>query len=165
MRRMRDTAQRRSPMIILGSSLTLLVILATALVMFADDWIPLLYDVHPPTPHYQTPHGVADAQRDDLNYLRNITWLDWSYTEQTRSAANAVINEALRKVPLSPAAFQLVVARVLASADNGHTNVWGSSTANRFNRLPIRVYNFADGIFVVRALPKAESLLGARILA
>ena len=142
-----------------------LVMLVSLLVLFADDLTSLLYSVHPPTPHYQTPRTLAEAQRDDLDYLRKITWLDWSYTEPTRSIANAVIDEALgKKLPLSPAAFELVVSRVLASADNGHTNVWGSTTANRFNRLPVRVYNFADGIFVVRALPDVEYLLGARIL-
>jgi hypothetical protein len=162
---MRDTARRPIATMVIVGGLTLLVIFATGLVVFADDWISLLYDVHPPTPHYPRPQDVADAQRDDLNYLRNITWLDWSYTKQTRSTANAVVDRALSEVPMSPAAFELVVARVLATANNGHTNVWGSSTANRFNRLPIRVYNFADGIFVVRALPTVKSLLGARIRA
>jgi len=51
----------------------------------------------------------------------------------------------------------------LATADNGHTNVWGGTSANRFNRLPLRFYVFADGVFVVRALPDERALLGARV--
>ena len=113
----------RAWMVIAGP---VLVILASLLVLFADKLTSLLYSVYPPTPRYQTPRTLSEAQRDDLDYLRKITWLDWSYTGRTRSIATAVIDEALRKkVPLSPAAFELVVSRVLASADNGHTNVWG----------------------------------------
>lgn len=139
--------------------------LAGALVLFAGAWIPLLYGVHPPKADYPVPLTLAQSQRYELDYLRNITRLDWSYTEQTRQDANAVIDQVIRgPMPLSPGAFQLVIARVLAIADNGHTNVGGASTANRLNRLPIRVYSFADGVFVVRALPQGYALRGARIL-
>ena len=149
----------------IGIGIAAVLALAGALVLFAEAWIPLLYDVHPPKPDYSPPLTLAQSQRDELHYLRNITRLDWSYTEQTREAANAVIDQAIRgPLPLSSGAFQLLIARVLAIADNGHTNLGGASTANRLNRLPIRVYSFADGVFVVRALPQGYALLGARIL-
>lgn len=127
---------------------------------------PLLYGVTPPPPHYEKPRNEAEAQRDDLDYLRNFTILDWSFTSQTRAAANAIIDRALEgPLPLSRGDFQLTVARVAAAADNGHSNIWGATSANRCNRLPVRFYVFADGIFVVRALPQARQALGGQLLA
>lgn len=124
------------------------------------------YQVSPPRVTYPKPRSLAEAQRDDLDYLRNLTRLDWSYTDRTRADANRVIDEALAEhFPLPSAEFELVIARVNAIADNGHTNDWGGALANRHNRLPLRVYAFADGVFVVRALPAAKELLGARLLA
>jgi hypothetical protein len=148
-----------------GVVASICVLLASCIV-FADAWIPLFYNVHPPMPEYPAPRDLAEAQRDDLDYLRNITRLDRSYTQETRAAANAIIDRARSgALPLSKGTFELVIARVLATADNGHTNVRGGSTANRLNRLPIRLYSFSDGVFVVRALPQAAALLGARIVA
>lgn len=146
-------------------ALPLAIVIALIVVYAAKEaWIPWIYSVSPPQPHYPKPRSEAEAQRDDLDYLRNITWLDWSYTDATRARANQIIDAAEHgRLPLSQAAFELVVTHVLATADNGHTNVWGSTTANRFNRLPLRFYVFRDGIFVVRALPIAKPLLGRRL--
>lgn len=124
------------------------------------------YQVSPPTVTYQKPRSLAEAQRDDLDYLRNLPRLDWSYTDETRAEANRVIDKALAQhFPLTSAAFELIVARVNAIADNGHTNDWGGALASRHNRLPVRFYAFADGVFVVRALPSVKDLLGAQLLA
>ena len=155
------TGLRHGLLISTGSATVIITLL-----IFANDWIPWLYEAHAPTPRYAAPSNLAEAQRDDLDYRRHFTRLDRSYTTDTRAAAIAAIDATLRRrLPLSPAQFQLQIARVLALADNGHTNVRGGSTANRFNRLPLRLYRFADGIFVVRALPPAARLLGARLLA
>jgi hypothetical protein len=128
--------------------------------------LSLYYELPAPEPGYAKPRSLAEAQRDDLDYLRKLPWLDWSYTDETRAAANRVIDAALKKpLPLPRGDFELVVARVNALADNGHTNVRGGARANRLNRLPVRFYVFADGVFVVRSLPIERGLLGARLVA
>ncbi len=141
---------------------------AAFLVLLAAAAYSLLvaYYPQPPKPAFARPASLADAQRDDLAYLRKLPWLDWSYTPQTRAAAEQVIDKALeQKFPLKPAAFDLVVARVNALADNGHSTAWVTTRANTLDRLPLRLYAFTDGVFVIRALPVAKSLLGAQVLA
>jgi hypothetical protein len=118
-----------------------------------------------PTPHYAPPHTIAEAQRDDLEYLRKYPYLDWSYTDSTRAKAEAVIDVAEKHLPMSSAALDLTAARVVALANNGHSNVWAGSRSRRHNRLPIRTFEFADGLYVVRAQAAAQDLLGGRIVA
>lgn len=138
---------------------------AVALLVVLYALSPILYGVYPPKPNYGAPRSEAEAQRDDLDYLRHFTTLDWSYTPETRATANAIIDRALKvPLPLSRGDFLLVVARVAATADNGHSNIWGSTSANFCNRLPLRFYVFADGIFVVRALPEAREALGGELI-
>lgn len=135
-------------------------------VLLGNYLIEWRYDYTQPTANYSKPASPAEAQRDDLDYLRHLPQDDWSYTDKTRTEAEGVIDAALKqKLPLKPGPFELVIARVNALADNGHTNVWAGARANRLVRLPIRVYSFADGVFVVRAKPVYKALLGAQILA
>ena len=55
-------------------------------------------------------------------------------------------------------------ARLVALADNGHTNVKGVSRGVSLNSLPIRIGRFEEGYFVVRTRPAFAELLGARIV-
>ncbi len=129
-------------------------------------WLYSTYKYTQPTADYPKPASKAEAQRDDLDYLRHLPQDDWSYTDKTRAEAEGLIDAALKqKLPMKLGPFELLVARVNALANNGHTNVWGGARANRLVRLPIRVYSFADGVFIVRALPAYKALLGAQILA
>lgn len=117
-----------------------------------------------PTPHYPPPHSRVEAQRDDLEYLRKYPYLDWSYTDTTRAKAEAVIAAAEKHLPMSLAALDLTAARVVALANNGHSNVWAGSRARRHDRLPIRTFEFADGLYIVRARGATQDLLGGRIV-
>ena len=55
------------------------------------------------------------------------------------------------------------LARAVALADNGHTNVSPISRRARVNALPLRLAWFSDGLFVLQATQANEDLLGARI--
>jgi hypothetical protein len=123
------------------------------------------YSPQAPESHYPKPRTLAEAQRDDLDYLRKFLTLDWSYTPKTRAEASAVIDKTNTELPLPRPKFELAVARVVALADNGHTNVWMSPRANRLNRLPLRFFYFADGLYAVRALPQAKDALGKKVVA
>jgi hypothetical protein len=124
------------------------------------------YTYEAPKPDYLKPSSLAEAQRDDLDYLKKLPDADWSYTPETRAKAEQAIDDTRKgRLPLDPATFELTVARIVALSDNGHTNVWNAERANRVNRVPVRTFSFADGVFIVRALPIATDLLGAQILA
>jgi len=69
-----------------------------------------------------------------------------------------------RAVSLTPAALEMEAARLVALADNGHTNVKGVSRGVSSNALPVRIGRFAEGYFVVRARPAFGDLLGAEIV-
>jgi hypothetical protein len=125
-----------------------------------------IYSPEQPAAHYAKPHNLAEAQRDDLDYLRLFLTWDWSYTATTRAEASALIDKAQAgPLPMPHAAFELLVSRVVALADNGHTNIWSSPRANRLNRLPVRFTYLADGLFVTRALPQAAGTLGKKVVA
>lgn len=122
--------------------------------------------VTPGTPHFPQPPDQAAAQRDDLEFLRGFLDADWGYTSDLHAQASAVIDKALdQHLPLSSGALTLVAARVAAIADNGHTYVSAAYLSNKIDRIPVRSCALGDGVFIVRALPQTESLLGSRIVA
>lgn len=123
---------------------------------------------HPPLPEadYPPPADLAEARRQDLDYFRHYLELERSYTDATRRRAEAIVEElAADPAALSEAEFQLGIARAVAVADNGHSNIWMGRFSRTHGRLPLRFYWFADGLYVVRAHPDYASLLGARVVA
>lgn len=122
--------------------------------------------VTPSAPHFPQPKNQAEAQRDDLKFLRGFLDADWGYTNELHAQAEAVIDQARNgPLPMSLGALALVTSRVAAIADNGHTYVSSSGLANKIDRIPIRSCILHDGVFIVRALPRVRELLGARIVA
>jgi hypothetical protein len=67
------------------------------------------------------------------------------------------------ETPLSDAQFYMEVRRIAALGDNGHSNVSKGPIYEHFGLLPLRVYWFSDGPFIVRAKERFQNLLGARI--
>jgi hypothetical protein len=59
--------------------------------------------------------------------------------------------------------FVLRVAEIAALADNGHTSIGENAFKKNTPRLPLRTYQFSDGLYVVWAAPELSDLLGARI--
>lgn len=55
------------------------------------------------------------------------------------------------------------LAKAVAMADNAHTRLYLVRNRSELRRLPVRVWWFADGLFVIRAQPGYEALLGARL--
>lgn len=122
--------------------------------------------VTPSSPHYSRPADLAEAQRDDLDFLRGFLTADWGYSDGLRTQASEEIDRAQNgTLPMSGGALALVAAHVAAIDDNGHTNIVASSLATSISRIPIRSCILSDGVYVVRALPQAQSLLGTRLLA
>jgi hypothetical protein len=54
---------------------------------------------------------------------------------------------------------------MVALANNGHSQVYKGSLSGANNRLPCRLYHFADGYYVIRTRPACAALLGAKLVA
>jgi hypothetical protein len=101
--------------------------------------------------------------REDLAFLRD-TWaaMDRSFDPEQRNAFASIVNDAIANVEsFSSAEFALEVARSVATSGNGHTAAFPHPYL-RF--LPLRVWWFSDGLYVVRAHPDFASMLGAQVL-
>jgi hypothetical protein len=105
---------------------------------------------------------TPDAIRIDLEYLKNI-WgpMDRSFNSARRAEFDAYVSGLENRThSLSPADFELDVSRAVAISRNGHTE---SSTGRYTHSLPIRMWWFSDGLYVVRAQPDLARLVGAKV--
>lgn len=145
---------------VIGSLLALSIILGLLALFFINKFYP-----DAPMADYPPAHDLATAQRQDLDYFQNYLTLNRAYSPETLAQAEVLHDEAMTKAgTLSPAGFALAVSRMVALSDNGHSrlSVTGLSTTN--NRIPCRLYHFADGYYVIRSKPVCAELLGAKLL-
>ena len=110
------------------------------------------------------PPGARAAQLQDLAKLRRYVTLDASYSAVQRELAMQAIRGCEEHAgKWTPAEFEMQVARVVALADNGHSRVWSRSRSNRMNHLPVRLFLFSDGVFVIAAKEAGLPALGRRV--
>ncbi|NWG93562.1 MAG: hypothetical protein HXY21_13815 [Parvularculaceae bacterium] len=107
----------------------------------------------------------ADDFTGDIPALREFLDADKSYSVEERARAEAAF-EALKAragdIPL--AEFHLAVARIAAISMNGHTMSPPGVWPHRFNRIPLELHAFADGVRVIHAPDEMRELLGARVV-
>jgi len=141
-------------------SVPLLAVVLTAYA-FMHEFYP-----SPPRPNYPQAHDAATAQRQDFDYFTRYLDLNRAYSPQARAEALRLLSQyRARAGELSPTQFDLAIARMVALADNGHSQVSYWRLARQHNRLPCRLYHFADGYRVIRARPACSGLLGAKLIA
>jgi len=117
-----------------------------------------------PAYHYPAPTSRAEAMRQDLDYLDKFPELDRSFDAKSRAAFHAgVAALKSRAGTLAVADLAMQASRLLALADNAHTNVRAPDRAAVINRVPLRFGWFAEGLFVVRAEAGFAPLLGAQV--
>jgi hypothetical protein len=145
----------------LGSAVLVVVAIGGALIYAAQrQFYPKV-----PAPHFPPPHSIVEAQRQDLQYFRHYLEYDRAYTPAARAEASHLLEEYLSRAGrLTPAEFELGVARMVALADNGHSKVYPTGFRRRHNSLPCLFYHFSDGYYIVRARLACQPLLGARLL-
>ena len=101
--------------------------------------------------------------REDLVYVRDV-WKpqDQSFSPTATREFDRIIDDAVANVgSLDPLGFWMTLSRALAVSGNGHTMVNGDNPP--FPGLPINVWWFRDGLYIVRAQAGYDYLLGARI--
>ena len=111
--------------------------------------------------------SVADGRRSDLAlFRRDFFAVDSSYSPNHRAEAERRLAKLeADAATVSSAFFELELARIVALADNGHTNSPGSLRSRRFSRVPLRFAPFGDQFYILRSDPANGDLLGARLLA
>jgi len=119
------------------------------------------FNPSPPTNTFPQARSALEAQQQDLDQFKRLLALDQSYSPRQRNLANRTLDSlrASSRV-LSWGGLRVALMRIAAMADNGHTGVY-SGDALRPNAVPVRVTEFSDGLFVLRA--KTSELLGARV--
>jgi hypothetical protein len=122
---------------------------------------------HPSAPrlHYPPAATALEAQSQDVQYFRQLITLDRSFAPSARAEANRRLDalEAL-DTALDRPHLRVSLMRIDALADNGHSRVENDrSTASP--ELPVRVTEFSDGLYIMRATEMHADLLGSRITA
>jgi hypothetical protein len=109
----------------------------------------------------------ADARRSDLAAFRNSFFVvDSSYSATNRATATTRLTKLEAEASrLTAAQFELELARIVALADNGHTNSPAGARSRRYTRIPLRLIPLGDGFYVARAANAHADLLGARLVA
>jgi hypothetical protein len=108
---------------------------------------------------------TPDAWRADLRFaVDSFLPRDRSFSDAARARFRTVVS-ALADSVEGRTDDEIIVelARAVALAENAHTRLYLVRNRTEVRRLPVRVWWFADGLFVVRAQPGYEALLGARV--
>jgi len=115
----------------------------------------------------QSSPSVDEGRRNDIAAFRREFFLrDSSYSPAHRAEAETRLKTLESRLgSVSAAQFELDLARIVALADNGHTNSPASVRSRRYGRVPIRFVPFGDQFYVLSADSGHADLLGARLVA
>lgn len=116
-------------------------------------------------PEYPKPANRVEAWGQDLDALeQRFIKVDHSFSPAERAAffeALAATREQLPK--LNDAQTMMRIAAAIALANNAHTRLYLLRNRTELRRLPVRLWWFSDGLYVVRATPEYRKLLGCRV--
>lgn len=135
-----------------------------ALYLVFEVAMPAYFNPEAPKAAYAAPATPAEANRQDLDYLKHFLALDRSFTADAKAKAEAIRQEMIAKAEtLSKAELAVGIARMAALAGNGHTSFNPAKRA-AFGFVPIRVWTFPEGTYIIRARKEQKDLLGARLV-
>ncbi len=159
--------ERRRPISLRRSLLRGTLVVAALLAIVFAGVAFLIYPVWRSYPEADFPSAASTAEGNgqDLDYLRQLPEIDRSFTAETRAAFQHGLDALkARAASLDRAQLTMEVARLVAVANNGHTNVITLLEDTAFKSVPVRLGVFADGLFVVKTTEENRDLLGAQIL-
>jgi hypothetical protein len=110
---------------------------------------------------YGKPADRQEAWMQDLDHFqRNYYDVCKSFPEDSIAAANRIIDSIKQNIAtFSDARIQLLLSRCVSMAEDGHTRVFFGN----YRRIPLRLYLFDDGLYVVKAKPGYEKFLGLKV--
>ena len=119
----------------------------------------------PEPANYPKATNQLEAERQDLDYIKQLMDLDHSISPTNRKRFEKERTALLqRSQPLTTPQFQLAIDHLVTIANNGHTSALASQQAGSFGRAQVRFAWFSDGLYIVRSKSDAKFLLGARVL-
>jgi hypothetical protein len=122
------------------------------------------FNPNPPAMDFPRPADELQAQRQDLTYFRELLAMDKSFSSAARTEAlQAVSVLESSDTPLSRQKLHVALMKIMALADNGHTQMSVVPSGAEVDVLPVRVTAFADGIYVMRTKSAYRELLGGRV--
>jgi hypothetical protein len=109
--------------------------------------------------------SMTEARRADLDsFRRSFLAQDRSYPDAARAEAEGRLQQLEQSIAsISQAYFELELARIVALADNGHTQSFPGPRSRRYDRVPVRLVPFGEDFYVLRASEQQASLLGGRL--
>lgn len=112
------------------------------------------------------PKLTAAQWREDLQFaIDTFLARDRSFNPAARERFRATIKQ-LQQTVEAKTDEQIIVelAKAVALAQNAHTRLYLLRNRTELRRYPLRVWWFAEGLYVVRTTPEYSDLLGARLL-
>lgn len=116
-------------------------------------------------PQYPAPQNRTERWGQDLDALAGrFASLDRSLSPGERTHFLEALNGIRSNLDkLSDAEVIMQMAAAIAIADEPHTRLLLVRNATELRRLPIRVWWFQEGLYVIRSTPEYRDLLGCRI--
>lgn len=116
-------------------------------------------------PDYPKPKDRLEAWSQDLDALvQRFLRFDRSFSAGERVRFVEEIDALRAELPsLNDSQIRMRMAAAVSLARNAHTRLYLVRNRTELRRLPIRVWWFPDGLYVVRATPEYRRLLGCRI--
>jgi hypothetical protein len=116
-------------------------------------------------PERAPPRDRVEAWTQDLEaMLERFLRYDRSFTEASRAAFIYRIAELAETLAgKTDPEVVVALARAVAISGNAHTRLYLVRNRTEVRRLPVRVWWFADGLYVLRASPEHRDLLGCRV--
>lgn len=114
---------------------------------------------------YPEPENREQAWHQDLETLtERFLKFDRSFTTSERKHFQEKISSLREEISeLSDSEIKVQIASAVALADNAHTRLYLLRNRTELRRLPIRLWWFSDGLYVVRTKPSHKNLLGCRV--
>lgn len=119
---------------------------------------------------FQLPTATPAATRlerweQDIAHVRSrFLRYDRSYTPAARTRAMELLDRLEAELPeLDDAEIVAAISRVAAASDNAHTRLYLLRNRTAVRRVPLRLWWFSDGLFVIRARERDADVVGCRV--
>lgn len=112
---------------------------------------------------YNTPANRKEAWIQDLNHFqKNYYKVCKSFPVDSILKSNQIIDSIKENIDsFSDNKIKLLISHCVSMADDAHTAVY----FRNFRRVPLRLYLFDDGLYVIKAQKGFEQFLGKKVVA
>lgn len=114
-------------------------------------------------PHFPKPTSRKEAWMQDLTHFRNnFYYVCKSFPEDSIPYSNLILDSIIEYIDsLSDKKIKLLLSHCVRMANDAHTTVYFGN----LRQVPLRLYPFSDGLYVIQARKEYSHLLGKRVTA